>query len=165
MARGNGAFIPIITLFLLFSAAAIARGEGSEGPERAVVQADSLAVHAIATASGKVKKNFKKGDVVLVDAEITDSDGMAWCGVRGDGDDWMVGFVLCQRLERSQPAQSEKWRALPSSEEPAPPPQKPQVAPPAPPTPAQPPAEPPKSTGTPPASPSLPQGDAQPKPY
>lgn len=155
MGRTYGAAVLLMSLPFLISAVSAAMGEGSGASERAVVKPDSLAVHVKSAKTGKVRKNLKQGEAVFIDTEITDSDGVAWCGIREEGDEWLTGFVLCEGLARSEPAKGEKWRPLPYREEPATPRRQPRVSP-QPPKAPEPPAEPPKSPEQPAVSPPPP---------
>lgn len=164
MGRTYGAAVLLMALLFLFSAVSVAMGEGGGGSERAVVKPDSLAVHAKSAKTGKVRKSLKQGEVVFIDTEITDSDGVAWCGIREEGDEWVTGFVLCEGLVRSEPAKSEKWRPLPYREEPPPPRKQPRVSP-QPPKAPEPPVEPPKGPEPPAVSPPPPSGIMLPRGY
>lgn len=157
MGRNEGTCVVLKALIILLSAFSIARGDGGEASGRAVVRSDSLAVYARAATTGQVKKNLKKGDAVFVDAEITDSYGVFWCGIREEGDERITGFVQCKGLDRKEPEKGERWRALPYNEEPEEPEQMVPVSP-LPKTPPRP-SEPPKSPvqpGAPPAAPPEP---------
>jgi hypothetical protein len=145
MGRTCGVNILVYLLIMLVSSVSAANGEGNGTAEQAVVKQDSLAVYSKSAATGKVKRYLKKGDVVFIDAEVTDSSGTAWCGVREESEEWITGFVQCEGLDKKESAKSEKWRALPYIEEPAPEQrQLPQISP-RPPKALPPPVESPKS--------------------
>lgn len=147
MRRKHTAGFLLLFLICLLPAVSVTKGEGSKSSERAVVKSDSLAVYGKTAATGRARKNLRKGDAVYIDAEVTDSYGMAWCGIREEGEEWISGFVQCEGLERKEPPKPGKWRALPYKEESRPPAQTPQLSPQPPEEPEEPKVPVPKPTG------------------
>ena len=81
--------------------------------DQATVTVEASEVFSQASASSKIVKTLKKGDVVLVDFEILGAGG-AWCSVKEVGAAKSLGYVLCKDLERQKaPPEQVLGAALP----------------------------------------------------
>jgi hypothetical protein len=80
--------------------------------EQATVKADSLPVRSSNSIASKVVKRLTKGDVVLVEMEVTGPGG-AWCNIKEEGQSTNLGFVPCKELERQPRPQQPQGVSLP----------------------------------------------------
>ena len=96
-----------------------------QASSRATVKVDSLNVHAEMSATSKVMKSLKMGDIVTIGLEIVGTNGN-WCEVTEPGKMKSSGYVQCKFLEREQSSQQPVWHsesnADPSSRPPKGPP-------------------------------------------
>ena len=84
-----------------------------EAERKATVNTDTLEVHSKMSNVSRAVKSLNKGALVTVEFEIEGSDG-AWCGVKEEGHEAILGYVQCQYLER-EILQKKSWKSLGSS--------------------------------------------------
>jgi len=120
MPRINGLPMFCLIAFSLITVILVETTMECAAASRAMVKSNSMAVYTGMSQTGRVVKYVRKGSEVLTDLELIGSDGVSWCNVLQEWDMTTTGYVKCEELERTEPEQREKWRALPSVEKPAP---------------------------------------------
>jgi hypothetical protein len=88
---------------------------GTWASEQATVNSDALAVHSGNSSTSKIVKQLAKGDVVLVEMEVTGREG-AWCNIREKDQTRSLGFVPCKELARQPRPQPPQWASVPQPE-------------------------------------------------
>jgi hypothetical protein len=94
-------FISIFCNFVLCPAS----NAESEEPGESIVKSESLIVHSEISEKSEIVKQLKKGDIVIVELEITGET--EWCGIRQKGQKMLLGYVPCHYLERQEISKSE----------------------------------------------------------
>ena len=93
--RNYRVFLVLLSLFIIYESPATAIGQSLEsgaGSWRAVVSADSLAVHSQMSSSSRIVKYLNRGDTVTIELEIVATD-TTWCSVIEPGHKRRSGYV------------------------------------------------------------------------
>ncbi len=108
--------LPVICIIscLLIQGILCEKVNGDDGAGKTLVIPDSLPVYSKPAAKGNVVKDLKKGEQVITDVELTGADGVAWCNVRRESDETIVGYVKCEGLKKTGPSRPERWQPLPT---------------------------------------------------
>lgn len=77
---------------------------------RATVTIDSVAVYSQMSSRSKTVKHLKKDDVVTIEFELS-GDEVDWCAIKEDEEATLLGYVMCQYIERDNPSK-ESWTLI-----------------------------------------------------
>lgn len=100
---------------IVFAKAGVAAAKNADVGDAgsAVVLEEGLAVYLRPLQAGTAVRHLKKGDAVVTNLEILNSDGEEWCSIVAVADGEVTGYVKCDGLKMGKPRAPEMWRELP----------------------------------------------------
>jgi hypothetical protein len=104
-----------LMLFCVFARPALAQGDAGTTGWQATVKLDSAEIYAGVSATSRVVGTLKRGDSVVINMEITGSDG-TWYAITTVGEAAVSGYLNRKSLEVFQPTEVARWEYQPPPE-------------------------------------------------
>lgn len=102
----------VTALLLVLSGLCIPCSGTAEASGNAVVRSNVVPLYSEMSTGSRVVRPLQKGEQVVVEIEIQGPEG-AWCGISGQGQTDVTGYVQCKDLQRSP--EKELWQYVGST--------------------------------------------------